>query len=231
MGKVFGLMGSIRVLLADDHGLVRAGIRSLLESLDGIHVVAEAANGREALNLVASRRPDVALVDIAMAELNGLEACARIAREYPQTKVIILSMHANEEYVLQALKAGAAGYLLKDAYTNELEMAIKAVAGGETYLSPPVSKHVISNYMRRLGSEESDDESPYNQLERLTPRQREILQLIAEGNTTQEIARTLNISVKTAETHRMQLMDRLGIHDIAGLVRFAIRVGLISLDD
>jgi DNA-binding NarL/FixJ family response regulator len=182
--------------------------------------------------LVEIHRPDLALMDIAMSELNGLEATTRISREHPQTKVIILSMHANEEYVLQSLKAGASGYLLKDAYTNELEMAINAVSRGETYLSPPVSKHVIAGYMRRVGDSKSlEDLAPLGMLERLTPRQREILQLIAEGHTTQEIAAKLNISVKTAETHRTQLMDRLDIHDIAGLVRYAIRVGIISLDD
>jgi DNA-binding NarL/FixJ family response regulator len=225
-------MNQIRILLADDHGLVRAGIRALLEGMPGVRVVAEASNGREALRLVESHRPDLALMDIAMSELNGLEATTRISREHPQTKVIILSMHANEEYVLQSLKAGASGYLLKDAYTNELEMAIIAVSRGETYLSPPVSKHVIAGYMRRVGDSKSlEDLAPLGMLERLTPRQREILQLIAEGHTTQEIAAKLNISVKTAETHRTQLMDRLDIHDIAGLVRYAIRVGIISLDD
>jgi DNA-binding NarL/FixJ family response regulator len=225
-------MNPTRILLADDHGLVRAGIRALLEGMPGVRVVAEASNGREALRLVEIHRPDLALMDIAMSELNGLEATTRISREHPQTKVIILSMHANEEYVLQSLKAGASGYLLKDAYTNELEMAINAVSRGETYLSPPVSKHVIAGYMRRVGDSKSlEDLAPLGMLERLTPRQREILQLIAEGHTTQEIAAKLNISVKTAETHRTQLMDRLDIHDIAGLVRYAIRVGIISLDD
>lgn len=224
-------MSTIRLLLADDHGLVRAGIRALLESLEGVSVVAEAANGREALHLVEIHHPDLALIDIAMSELNGLEATQRITREHPGTRVIILSMHANEEYVLQALKAGASGYLLKDAFTTELEMAIHSVFRGETYLSPPVSKHVIAGYMRRVGGDDLDQDSPRTLLERLTPRQREILQLIAEGHTTQEIAHKLSISVKTAETHRTQLMDRLDIHDIAGLVRYAIRVGLITLDD
>jgi DNA-binding NarL/FixJ family response regulator len=223
-------MSAIRVLLADDHSLVRAGIRALLEDLPGIKVVGEASNGREAVSLVEAHRPDIALMDIAMSELNGLEATSRIVREYPHTRVIILSMHANEEYVLQALKAGAAGYLLKDAFTTELEMALKAVARGETYLSPPVSKHVVADYMRRVSGQASPDDGKSPQ-ERLTPRQREILQLIAEGHTTQEIANKLNISVKTAETHRMQLMERLDIHDIAGLVRYAIRVGLVSLDE
>jgi DNA-binding NarL/FixJ family response regulator len=215
-------------LLVDDHGLVRAGIRALLESLDGIQVLEEADDGREALRLIELHRPDVVLMDIAMSGLNGLEATKRVNRDFPETRVIILSMHANEEYVLQSLRAGAAGYLLKDAGTVELEIAIKAVAGGETYLSPPVSKHVISDYVRRMSS--GDQETP-STLDRLTLRQREILQLIAEGQTTQEIARLLNIGVKTVETHRMQLMERLDIHDVAGLVRYAIRVGLISADE
>jgi DNA-binding NarL/FixJ family response regulator len=212
----------------DDHGLVRAGIRALLESLDGIQVLEEADDGREALRLIELHRPDIVLMDIAMSGLNGLEATKRIHRDFPNTQVIILSMHANEEYVLQSLRAGAAGYLLKDAGTVELEIAIKAVAGGETYLSPPVSKHVISDYVRRMSAGEQDTQST---LDRLTLRQREILQLIAEGQTTQEIARLLNIGVKTVETHRMQLMERLDIHDVAGLVRYAIRVGLISADE
>jgi DNA-binding NarL/FixJ family response regulator len=224
-------MSTIRVILADDHSLVRAGIRALVENLSGIRVVGEASNGREALRLVESQRPDIALMDIAMSELNGLEATLRISREYPHTRVIILSMHANEEYVLQSLKAGASGYLLKDAFTNELEMAIKAVAAGEIYLSPPVSKHVVADYMRRVSREPAGEDETRSLHDRLTPRQREILQLIAEGFTTQEIAGKLDISVKTAETHRAQLMDRLDIHDIAGLVRFAIRIGLVSLDD
>jgi DNA-binding NarL/FixJ family response regulator len=225
-------MAVIRVLLADDHSLVRAGIRALLESLDGIAVVAEARDGREALGLVQDHHPDVVLMDIAMSGLNGLEATVRITREHPHTRVIILSMHASEEYVLQSLRSGAAGYLLKDAYLNELEMAIKSVARGETYLSPPVSKHVIADYMRRVGENlAGGEQGGLTMVEKLTQRQREILQLIAEGSTTQEIAQKLSISVKTVETHRMQLMERLDIHDIAGLVRFAIRVGLISLDD
>jgi DNA-binding NarL/FixJ family response regulator len=221
-------LSSIRVLLVDDHGLVRAGIRALLESLQGIQVLGEADDGREALRLIELHRPDIVMMDIAMRGLNGLEATLRITRDFPNTRVIILSMHANEEYVLQSLRAGAAGYLLKDAGTVELEIAIKAVAGGETYLSPPVSKHVISDYVRRMSAGEQETQST---LDRLTFRQREILQLIAEGRTTQEIARLLNIGVKTVETHRMQLMERLDIHDVAGLVRYAIRVGLISAEE
>jgi DNA-binding NarL/FixJ family response regulator len=214
-------MKPIHVLLAEDHALVRAGFRALLENLHGIQVIAEAGDGREAMRLIETHRPDVVLMDITMPGLNGLEAAARVANEFPYVHVIILSMHANEEYVLQALRAGAAGYLLKDADPTELELAVTAVARGETYLSPPVSKHVIADYVRRVGDESSS-------LVQLTPRQREVLQLIAEGHTTKEIARMLGISVKTVGTHRTQLMERLDIHDIAGLVRYAIRVGLVS---
>ena len=213
----------IRVLLADDHTLVRAGIRSLLENMEGIEVIAEAGDGREALRLVRTHRPDVVLMDIAMPGLNGLEAAARIAKKFPNVRVIILSMHVNEEYVLQALRAGAAGYMVKGADAAELEIAIRAVARGETYLSPMVSKHVVTDYIQRISGETSP-------LELLTPRQREVLQLIAEGYSTKKIARTLKISVKTVETHRMQLMERLDIHDIAGLVRYAIRIGLVKPD-
>ena len=224
-------MAPIRLLLADDYTLVRGGIRALLNELEQVEVIAEANDGREALSLIESHRPDIVLMDIAMSGMNGLEATMRVTRDYPDIRVVILSMHTNEEYVLQALRSGAVGYLLKDAGISELEIAIEAVSRGETYLSPPVSKHVISDYVRRVGADARENLDSQPTLERLTLRQREILQLIAEGYTTQEIATLLNISVKTVETHRMQLMDRLDIHDIAGLVRFAIRVGLISLEE
>jgi DNA-binding NarL/FixJ family response regulator len=211
----------IRILLADDHTLVRAGIRSLLEKMPAVEVVAEAADGRTALELIRKHSPSLVLMDIAMRELNGLQATERIARQFPTVRVIILSMHANEEYVLQALRSGAAGYLLKDAATVELELAIKAVMRGETYLSPAISKSVIEQYLARLKGGETPAAN-------LTLRQREILQLIAEGTNTKEIASMLGISVKTVETHRSQVMNRLGIHDVAGLVRYAIRTGLVS---
>jgi DNA-binding NarL/FixJ family response regulator len=217
-------MKPIRILLADDHTLVRAGIRSLLQELPGVHVVAEAGDGQTALALIETHQPDIAMLDIAMPGLNGLEVASRVADDFPFVRVVILSMHATEEYVLRALRAGAAGYLLKDANTAELEMAIVAVMGGETFLSPVVSKHV-AEYVQRVGEEGNSS------LERLTPRQREVLQLIAEGHTTQGIAQVLGISVKTVETHRAQLMERLDIHDIAGLVRYAIRVGLVVVDE
>lgn len=216
-------MSAIRVLLADDHGLVRAGFRALLSKLPGIEVVAEAADGREALAQVKAHSPDLVLLDISMAGLNGLEAAVRITKEFPSVRVLMLSAHANESYVKQALCAGAAGYLVKDASTAELEIAVHAVARGETYLSPVISKHVVEDYLRRAGGEAGP-------LELLTSRQREILQLIAEGHSTKEMARILHVSPKTIETHRAQLMERLHIHDIAGLVRYAIRAGVLNAD-
>jgi DNA-binding NarL/FixJ family response regulator len=214
-------MPNIRVLLADDHTLVRAGMRSLLKDIAGVDVVSEAANGREAIELVEKHQPDVVLMDIAMSGLNGLEAAERIIKSHPQCKVIILSMHSTDEYVAKALRIGVVGYLIKDAATSELEIALRAVARGEKYLSPAISTHLIDQYKGLAPGGESG-------LETLTPRQREILQLVAEGRTTKEIAAILNISLKTVETHRTQLMERLNIHDIAGLVRHAIRTGLIS---
>jgi DNA-binding NarL/FixJ family response regulator len=213
-------VSNIRLLLADDHNLVRAGLRALLKTVCGVEVVAEAHNGREAVRQVADKHPDVVLMDICMSDLNGLDALKQIVREYPAVRVIMVSMHATEEYVVQALRAGASGYLLKNASAAELEMAIQHVARGETFLSPAVSRQV-SDYIRRGVQEETPGE-------RLSPRQREVLQLIAEGKTTKGIAQALCISVKTVETHRSQLMEQLGIHDIAGLVRYAIRTGLVG---
>ncbi len=212
----------IRVLLADDHALVRAGIRALLDKLSEVCVVAEANDGREALTFIELQQPDVVMMDIAMPGLNGLEATTRISQQFAQVRVIILSMHANEEYVRQALRAGALGYLLKDAALTELETALNTVMRGETYLAPELAQRVAA-YEQRVGGEVS-------MLDRLTPRQREILQLIAEGHTTQDIALILAISPKTVETHRAQLMSRLGIYDVPGLVRYAIRAGLIASD-
>jgi DNA-binding NarL/FixJ family response regulator len=213
-------MKKTRIMLADDHVLVRAGIRSLLEQMSGIEVVGEAGNGREAMKLIRQLKPDIVLMDVAMAQMNGIEATGRIKKAYKDVRVIILSMYSNEEYVLQALQAGASGYLLKDAATLELELAVRAVSRNETYLSPGVSRHVIDSYRKRILT----DQQP---VEQLTPRQREVLQLIAEGLTTKEIATILKVAIKTVETHRTQMMERLNIHDIAGLVRYAIRVGLI----
>ncbi|MBI4277581.1 MAG: response regulator transcription factor [Armatimonadetes bacterium] len=213
-------MKPVRVLLAEDHTLVRAGIRALLHNLPEVEVVAEAGDGREALRLTESLRPDLVLMDVALPEMNGLEAAARITKEFPTVRVVILSMYANEEYVWRALRAGVAGYLLKDAATTELELAVTAVMRGETYLSPQISKY-LTEYIRRVDSGSSP-------LDRLTPRQREVLQLIAEGHSTRDIAKRLHLSVKTVETHRAQLMERLDIRDVAGLVRYAIQMGLVT---
>ena len=217
-------MTVIRVMLADDHALFRAGIRSLLLGLEGVEIVGEARSGHEALRLVAERKPDVLLLDVALPELNGIEVAERL-RDQPGTRVLFLSMFANEEYVLRSLRAGAAGYLLKDSSVVELEAALRSVADGGSYLSPAVSGHVLAAYLSRVGQGGVPAEPA------LTPRQREVLQLIAEGHGTKEIAARLSLSAKTVETHRAQLMERLGIHDVAGLVRYAIRSGIVSADD
>jgi DNA-binding NarL/FixJ family response regulator len=196
----------------------------LVEQLPRVNVVGEARDGREALRLVRERKPDLILMDIAMPGLNGLEATARISKEFPDARVIILSMHANEQYVREAINAGAAGYLVKRSAATELERAITAVARGEKYFSPLVSARVNRDREGRLSADRA-------WIERLTPRQREILQLVAERHSTKDIASILSISVKTVETHRAQLMERLDIHDVPGLVRFAIRAGLVSLDE
>ncbi|MEI7768976.1 MAG: response regulator transcription factor [Chloroflexales bacterium] len=219
-------MAPVRVLLADDHELVRAGISALIQRIADVAVVAEADNGREALRLIAQHRPDLALLDISMPELNGMEVAEQIAREFPATRVIMLSMHATSDYVLKAMRVGASGYLLKGARLAELEFAITAVACGETYLSPAAAKHVIGGYRDHASGASADAAPP----EPLTARQREILQMIAEGRTTKEIAQVLTLSAKTVEMHRAQLMERLAIHDVAGLVRYALRTGMISAD-
>ncbi len=215
-------MSPLRVVIVEDHALVRAGMRALLQKIEGIEVVSDVGDGWEAVKSVQTDTPDLVLMDIAMPGLNGLDATSRIIRESPTTRVILLSMHANEEYFQQALEVGASGYLLKGAELAELELAIKTVARGETYLTPAVAKYAIKAYREK-------SEGPSGPLTKLSMRQREILQLIAEGQTTKDIAQRLNLSVKTVETHRSQLMERLDIHDVPGLVRFAMRVGLIQL--
>lgn len=211
----------VRVILADDHPLVRAGIRAVLEKFSGVQVVGEAGDGREVLNLVKLHRPDVVLMDISMPGLNGLEATSRIARDFSEVRVIILSMHSNEEYYWRALKAGAVGYLLKKAATTELETALHRVVDGEIFLCGEISARLRKNIpLQAIGGQKSP-------LEKLTDRQREILQLIAEGQNTKEIAEILKVSPKTVEYHRMKLMTALDVYDVPGLVRFALRVGLI----
>jgi DNA-binding NarL/FixJ family response regulator len=214
-------MSTIRIALVDDHALMRAGIRALLEKLAGIEVVGEANDGREALELIKKKGPNVILLDVSMTDLGGLEALPRIVKDFPAVKVLILSGFANEEFVLRALRSGAAGYMLKDAAADELELAIKAVAQGKTYLGPSISRTVVESYLQRTTGTQ-------DLVEELTARQREILQLIAEGKNTKEIGSTLGISAKTVNAHRLQLMARLDIHDVPGLVRYAIRSGLVS---
>jgi DNA-binding NarL/FixJ family response regulator len=213
--------------LADDHVLVRAGIRALLEALPGLQIVGEFSDGRAALEGMLKDRPDVAFLDIAMPGLNGIEVAERAAREVPSTRVVMLSMHNTSSHVVRALRAGAAGYLLKDAAADELPVLLRAVSNGETYLSPAIAKHVVDGFLQRNTTE---PEAADNPVEILTPRQREILQLVAEGRSTKEVATLLTLSIKTVEAHRSQIMDRLDIHDLPGLVRFAIRTGLVASD-
>lgn len=218
-------MKTIRIILADDHTLVRAGIRALLEQWPDVRVVSEAGDGRQVLELVKQHSPDVVLMDIGMPRLNGLEATTRLAREFPEVRVIILSMHHNDEYVWRALKVGAAGYLLKKSAQAELKTALQRVVQKEIYLSAEISSRLLKKFpLQRIAALKSP-------LDQLSERQREILQLIAEGQNTKEIGATLKVSPKTVEYHRKQLMDALEIHDIPGLVRFALRSGLVAHED
>ena len=203
----------IRIVLAEDHRLIRAGIRALLKEVPRTEVVAETGDGQEALRLIREHRPEVALLDISMPGLNGLDVAARVSKELPNVRIIILSVHTQEEFVSNALSSGVSGYLLKDADPVELGLAIQSVMAGQIYLSPSVTRHVLRD-------------SP---LEDLTSRQREIVQLLAEGRTAKEIASILGLSAKTVETHRSQIMQRLNIHDLPGLVRYAIRKGIVEV--
>lgn len=210
----------IGVILADDHTLFRAGLRSLLEKVPGVVVLAEASDGEEAVECVGRFHPHVVLMDLSMPRLNGLEATQRIKQKWCKVRVLILSMHANEEYVCRALQAGADGYLLKDAASGELDQALREVSAGRTYLDPSISRAAVEENLARM---RVDHGSPP-----LTPAQRQVLQLIAEGYTTREIAEILDIAVSTADTHRMLLMKRLGIHEVVSLVRYAIQNGLVT---
>ena len=216
----------MRVLLADDHTLVRAGIRALLAALPDVEVVGEVSDGQAALQLLLATKPDIAFLDIGMPGLNGIEVAERATRELPSTRVVMLSMHNTPGHVARALKAGVCGYLLKDAAADELPVLLRAVMSGETYLSPAIAKHVVDGYLQAREGPASD--GPPSELDRLTPRQREILQLVAEGRSTKEVAQVLDLSIKTVEAHRGQIMARLEIRDVPGLVRFAIRSGLVT---
>jgi DNA-binding NarL/FixJ family response regulator len=216
-------LNPITILLADDHALVRAGIRALLQDLVNVEVVGEAENGDEAIALAERLQPTIVLMDIAMPGISGLEATRRLTLQYPGMRVIILSMHMDQQYAMRALRAGAKGYLLKGARTSELELAITSIARGETYLSPAMSRVLVDQVVHGAPVEP-------NLLARLTLRQREVLQLIAQGLTSKEIARELALSIKTVNTHRADIMEQLGIHDIAGLVRFAVHEGLVPAE-
>jgi DNA-binding NarL/FixJ family response regulator len=212
----------MRILIADDHTLVRTAMRLLLESIPEVEVVGEASDGHETLRLIEERRPDCVLLDLAMPGLGGLETLDRSARRFPDVRILVLSMHADEAYVERAIMSGAAGYLLKGADRAELEHALRVIQQGETYLSPAISKTLVSALTKRTPAQ------PQPALSALTERQKEVLRLVAQGLSTKQIAARLGLSAKTVEAHRGAITERLGIRDIAGLVRFAIRVGLIG---
>jgi len=215
-------MEKIRVFLVDDHTVVRQGLRRILESDDEIEIVGEAGDGRTALDLVQKLRPHVVVMDVAMPELNGIEATRQILKRVEGAKVLVLSMHGDDVYVRQALKAGARGYLLKDSEDLDLIKAVKAIRAGGSFFSPPVSKVVLSGYLGDKLDGEGEDG-----VARLTDREREVLQLIAEGKTNKEVAHALSVSVNTVETHRKHIMEKLDLHNTAELVRFAIRTKIV----
>ena len=216
-------MRKIRIVLADDHKLMRSGLRVLLEQQPDFAVVGEASDGRDAVALVASHRPDVLVMDIGMPSLNGIEAAAQITQSHPEVAIVMLSMHSDESYVLRALKAGAKGYLLKDSAEADLIRAVHAVADGKSFFSPAVSKVLLDDYVRKL--QRSGTEDPYDLL---TPREREVLQLVAEGKSNKEVAQLLNLSVYTIETHRSNIMEKLNLHGVPELILYAVRKGIIS---
>ncbi len=211
-------MKRIRILLADDHAVVRQGFKMILSAQPDMEIVAEAGNGREALEMAEEARPDVVVMDVAMPELNGIEATRRLAASAPHARVLALSMHKDSVYVREILRAGARGYLLKDSGAGDLVSAVRAVASGEGYISPAVSNAVLDDYRRHVT----------NPIDLLTSREREVLQMLAEGKTNKEIASVLNLSVYTVDAHRGRIMEKLNLHSINELVRFAVRNGLID---
>jgi two-component system, NarL family, response regulator NreC len=213
----------IRILLADDHAVMRSGLRALLQQHEGFQVVGEASDGREAVALCESLNPDVVVMDLTMPNLNGTEAARQIVAKNPEIAIVILTMHSDEAYVLRALKAGARGYLLKESAEAELVSAIRAVQQGKAFFSPAVSKVLVQDYVRQL--QDKDIEDSY---ELLTPRERELLQLIAEGKSNKDVANMLNLSVYTVETHRGNIMEKLGLHTVPELILYAVRKGVIS---
>ncbi len=215
---------SIRILLADDHKIVRDGLRALLKNQSGMEVIAEAGDGRSTVQMVQELLPNVVIMDIAMPDMNGIEATRQITATAPNVKIVALSMHSDKRFVAEMLKAGASGYLLKDCAFEELDNAIRAVIANRIYLSPKLADIIIKDYTRLFPKTE------FSVFSILTLREREVLQLLAEGKTTKEISSSLNISAKTVETYRKQLMDKLDIHSIAELTKYAVREGLTSLD-
>jgi len=215
---------SIRILLADDHKITRQGLRSLLDEQPDMEVVAEAEEGRTAVRLARELVPNVVIMDVSMPDLNGMEATRQIVAEFPNIKIIALSMHSDSLFVTEMLRCGASGYLLKDCAFEELERAIRAVIADKTYLSPSISGVVVDDYLHRLSKADFSDSQV------LSDREREVLQLMAEGNSTKQIALKLHISNKTVETHRRQIMNKLDIHTVAELTKYAIRKGLTSLE-
>ncbi len=214
-------MSSLSVVLADDHGIVRTGLRAVLEE-DGHRVVAEASNGRDAVRLCAEHQPDAAVIDIAMPQLNGIEAAAQIRKASPSTRVLMLSMYSDETYILRALTAGAKAYLLKDTAGEDLVPALRAAALGKSYFSPAIAKALLEDYVRFLRQRKLEDT-----YDLLTEREREILQLLAEGNANKDVANLLNLSLSTVETHRTNLMQKLNLHSTAGIVLYAVRKKII----
>lgn len=213
----------MRILLADDHGIVRRGMRSLLDTEPGIEVVGEAANGREALKLIETLKPDLAILDVAMPMLNGIEVTAQAMKAFPDLKVIILSMYADESYVVRALTAGARAYLLKEATEEDLLPAVRAVGGGRSFFSPAISSILLADYVRHLKQRGLEDSYDI-----LSDREKEVLQLLAEGRSNKEAAAVLNLSLSTVETHRLKLMQKLGLHNTAEIVLYAVRKGIIA---
>ena len=216
-------MKSIRILLADDHTIVRKGLRMLLESHEGFRVVAEAADGREAVTLVEQHQPDVVVMDLAMPILNGIEAARQICSGNTQSAIVFLSMHSDEGYVLKALKSGAKGFLLKDSAEHDLINAVKTVSEGKAFFSPAISKMLVEDYVRQMHEQKVEDS-----YDLLTTREREVLQLLAEGRSNKEVATVLDLSLHTVETHRGHIMQKLNLHSGAEMVLYAIRKGVIT---
>ena len=216
-------MNPIRILLADDHTVIRKGLRLLLDSQPGFQVIGEAADGRQTVALAEQHQPDVIVLDVAMPTLNGIEAARQISAKLPQTAIVFLSMHSDEGYVLKALKAGAKAYLLKDSAEHDLIHAIRAVSQGKAFFSPAISKMMVEEYMRQMQEREVEDS-----YELLTTREREVLQLLAEGKTNKEVASILNLSLYTVETHRGNILQKLNLHSGAELILYAVRKGVIA---